>query len=317
MNNIIKSLRSSKTFLICTHVDPDGDAIGSASALCEILLKLGKKVKIYSPGIIPPVYRFIKHTDNTAAKIGKNERFDCIIAVDCGSIARIPFHEKLKDHTDILINIDHHSDNTLFGDINHVKTGSSTGELIYYLAKKLKVKITGVIASALYAAIITDTGCFKHNNTTRDVFLIAADLVKAGAEPNFIANEIYESRTEPEIKILGKALENIKTAKNGRLAWVSLSIKQIKGTGAKNEDLRQIVDFVRSVKGVEIAVFFREIDGGKTKINFRSKGKNVQMVAKALGGGGHMRASGAVVKGTLRSAANKVLSTIKKLWTAL
>lgn len=180
MNNIAGFLKKNKNFLICMHIDPDGDTIGSSCALSLILKKLKKNVRIYSNDLIPPKYNFLKCTDRIVSSIDENEKFDAIIALDCSDKKRISTSVEIKKHTDTIINIDHHLDNSLFGKINYVRKASSTGELIYKLAKKLKTKIDTDTADAIYTAIITDTGNFKYDNTTREVFQIASDLVSCG-----------------------------------------------------------------------------------------------------------------------------------------
>ena len=297
------------------HVDPDGDTIGSACALSLILEKLKKKYDIYSPDPIPQIYRFIKNSGNTITEPAAGKKYGAIIAVDCGDIKRIAGGSKIKEAGQMLINIDHHEDNTLFGDINHVKKGSSTGEIIYDLAAELKVKIDADIANALYAAIITDTGSFRYNNTTAKVFEIAAFLTKSGVSPNKIATRLYDSRTMSEIKMLGRALEKIESFCDGSIAVIALTHEDVAACGATPEEMRGIVDHIRSLKDVEIAIFMRETEKNRIKINFRSKTYDIQKIAKALGGGGHKRASGVVLEGSLDEVKNKVIGLSKSIWT--
>ena len=315
MKDLAAAIKKYDDLLICMHVDPDGDTIGSACALSLILEGLKKKYIIYSPDPIPHIYRFIKNTDKTVKTLDDNKKYGAVIAVDCGDIKRIAGGAKIRGLGDVLINIDHHEDNTMFGDINHVKQGSSTGEIIYDLAQELKVKIDTDMANALYAAIITDTGSFRYNNTTAKVFETAAALTRCGVSPNEIANRLYDSRTMSEIKMLGRALEKIESFSDGSIALIALTQEDVAACGATPEEMRGIVDHIRSLKDVEIAIFMRETEKNRIKVNFRSKTFNIQQIAKALGGGGHKRASGVVLEGSLDEVKNKVIGTAKSIWT--
>ena len=315
MKDLVGAIKKYNDFLICMHVDPDGDTIGSACALSLILEKLQKQYKIYSPDSIPQIYSFIKNSQNTVKEPEPGKIYGAVIAVDCGDIRRIAGGAQIKELGRVLINIDHHEDNTLFGDINHVKKASSTGEIIYDLAGELDVKIDTDIANALYAAIITDTGSFRYNNTTAKVFEIARDLTKCGISPNEIANRLYDSRTMSEIKMLGRALEKIESFCDGSIAVIALTNDDVTACGATPEEMRGIVDHIRSLKDVEIAIFMRETEKNRIKINFRSKTFDIQKIAKALGGGGHKRASGVILEGSLDEVKNKVIGLSKSIWT--
>jgi phosphoesterase RecJ-like protein len=249
--------------------------------------------------------------------ISPDEIFDAVIAVDCGDIKRIAIGEIVRSHSPVLINIDHHSDNKKYGNINLVKKCSSTGEIIYGIAKKMKIKLDKDISSAIYTAIITDTGCFKYDNTNARIFSIARDLVHNGADPHDIAFRIYESKTRSEMKVLGLALEKMESTPDAKISWISLSLDDINKCGANSEEVSGIADHLRSLKDTDIAVFMRETEKGPVKINFRSKTKNVQLIAKEFGGGGHTRASGAIVNISLESAKYNVIDAIKRLWTHL
>jgi len=299
------------------HVDPDGDTIGSASAFCSMLEKLEKKFSVYCSGPIPEVYKFLKYTDKVSSSIDGLSKFDAIVALDCADSKRIPGFTGIEKLSDLVINIDHHVDNTKFGDINFIKKCSSTGELIYDLSKKLKLELNEDMAIAIYSAIVTDTGNFKYDNATAKVFKIAAALVEAGADPHDIAIKIYESKTRSEMKILAKALEKTETIIDGQVAYTWLTRGEIESAGALDEETSSIADRIRAIKGVDIAVFLREMSDGKIKVNLRSKQRNIQLVAKELGGGGHQRASGIVMSGPVEEAKDKLLAVIKDKWTQL
>jgi len=317
MKKVIEALNRAKTFLICMHVDPDGDTIGSASALASVLAKLGKTSVIYSRDKVPDIYMFLKHMDKVKREIGREEKFDAVVTVDCGDIKRVAAGEEIRRHSGLLINIDHHPDNKKYGDINLVKKLSSTGEIIYGLIKQMKMKLDADISSAVYASIMTDTGCFKYDNTSAKVFSIARDLIRNGADPHDIAFRIYESKTRSEIKVLGLALQKMESTPDGRISWICLTMDDINKCGATSEEVSGIADHLRSLKDTDIAVFLRETEKGPVKINFRSKTRNVQKVARVFGGGGHRLASGAVVNLAIDEAREKVIDAVKSLWTQL
>jgi len=317
MNKIAEKTLKSKKILICMHVDPDGDTIGSACGLASALKKLKKDVELYSSSKIPDIYKFLNYAEKVKHKIEKTKKYDALVALDCADSKRIPDFEQLKKQCKIIINVDHHIDNSLFGDINFVKNISSTGEIVYELIKMLKVEINKDIATALFSAIITDTGNFRYSNTSAKVFKIASDLVEKGANPHFISTNIYESKTMAEINILATALNKIKIVFNGKVAYSALTKKEIDKAKAIEENMSSIADFVRTLKGVEIAAFLRETNDGKIKINLRSKNRNVRIIAKELGGGGHTKSAGVIINCSLNKAINTLLKTIKNKWKQL
>lgn len=317
MKELVQAIKGLDDFLICMHVDPDGDTIGSACALSLALQKLGKTSTIYSPDPVPAMYSFIKNSQNTLRSPEKTgKRFGAVIALDCADLKRIEAGHKIKDLGGTLINIDHHEDNTLFGDLNLVRNVSSTGEIVYDLIKELGVEVDEQIAQAVYVAMITDTGSFRFSNTSERVFAIAAELVKCGIDVSAIATSLYDSRSEGELRALAASLNRIERYCGGKIAVSYLSDREIASFGVVSQEMQGIVDYLRSIRDVEIAVFLRQTQDGRVKINFRSKTFDIQQIAKALGGGGHKRASGAVLDGPLDEAKKKAIGTIEAIWTA-
>ena len=313
MQKAIDAIKAARSVILFTHRDPDGDAIGSMISLYVALKKLRKKVDMFSSDPVPEMYRFLPHSELVKTKLPKRPVFDLAIVSDCGGIDRIDGGFDVRTMVRTVINIDHHPDNTRFGDVNIVESISSVSEIIFSLLKKMKVKITKEIAECLYVGIMTDTGNFRYDYTTADTFAVARELIKTGIEFSNIAMKVYESKTLPSVKILGYAMYNLETTKSGRVAWTVLSKKQMDEVGAKSEDLTGLVDTLRSVRGVEVAILFREEEDG-IKVNFRSKYKvNVSKIAGKLGGGGHVRASGAILDTSLEQAKKKVLSEVFKV----
>ena len=309
---VLKLLKKAKTVLIISHVDPDGDSIGSALALERLLSKLKIKSTLISVDGVPKVYRFLPGA-NRFKKIIPRKICDLAITIDCGDLKRVgPFD--LKKVTKIIVNIDHHPDNTLFGQINLAEPISATAEHIYRLAKLAQIKIDKEMATDLYTAIITDTGNFRYDNTTPEILEAAADLVKSGAKPDRIAHQVYETKTPSALKILGMALAGIEKSKDGKVAWTVITQDMIKKASSSDDELSGLVDYLRSIRGVEVAVLIHENRNGKVKINLRSKEKvNVSEIARKLGGGGHIRAAGAILEGKPEEVKKKVLDTVLRL----
>lgn len=288
-------------------MDPDGDALGSMIAMAMIMEKLQVKATMYSHDGVPKVYRFLPWSDKIVDRIPDRE-FDLLITVDSSDITRIGA-KKIKAKK--VINIDHHVDNTEFGDINFVESLSSVGELIYKLALEYKVEIDKEMADALYVSIITDTGNFKYSNTLPSTFEVARDLVVCGANPSVLATLSYDTKTLEGLKILAKALSKAKTAKSKKVIWSTISLEEAEEVGAEQGDLVGIIDQLRTLWESEVAVFFREEKPKLIKANFRSKGQvNVSKIAKKFGGGGHPQASGVVIEGELEETSKKIIDAV-------
>lgn len=312
LKRIKNELERADSALVICHEDPDADTIGSMIAAALLLKKRGIRSKMLSLDGVPRMYDFLPHARDIKHAIGRNERFDVAIALDAGDSGRLGGID-LKHCADVVINIDHHPDNTMFGDINYVERVSSTAELVYDLCRYLKVSFSKDMATCLYTAIITDTGNFRYENTTVATFNIAADLVKYGASPKGIATSIYEMNEISALRVLALSLDKIKLTCGGKVVWSVVTRAMVKKARAKGQDITGVVDHLRSVKGSEVAVLFREEAGGLIKVNLRSRSRaNVGRIANALGGGGHARASGVVLKGPLNSVIKKVLNSVGK-----
>lgn len=309
---IKNALKGAKSAIIATHVDPDGDAIGSMLALGMILERLKFETYYYSADSVPQIYKFLAGSEKIKRQVTDFHHFDLGFVVDASDLSRTGDKIDLKKITAKIINIDHHPDNTQFGDINCVRRSSCVGELIFDLARFFKIKVDRPMADCLYTSIITDTGNFRYDNTSVKTFLIAAELVKAGVNTAELTTHIYDTKTVSAVRISARALANIRFSDDRKAAWTAVTEAMMAEANAKPEDLIGIIDAVRSIEGVEVAVFFRE-EKGKIKINFRSKERvNVSEIARRFGGGGHIKASGAVVSGKLEEVEALVVGEIIK-----
>ncbi|MDD5681211.1 MAG: bifunctional oligoribonuclease/PAP phosphatase NrnA [Candidatus Omnitrophica bacterium] len=320
IREVAEAIRKYDNYLITSHINVEGDAIGSEIALFYIAKQLGKNVIMVNSDPVPARYRFLPSWDKII--IGNNigtKKYSSVIITDCptiersGKIASLLRVPKVKIN---IINVDHHVSNENFGDFNWVDPdASSCGEMIYRLYKEMGLSITEDVATALYVAILTDTGSFQYDSTTSETHRICADLLKMGIRPAKIAEKIYETKEIGDMMLLSKSLSTIKMTKNGKIAYISVTKKMMEDTRTMPDRTDGFINFARSIDGTEISIFFREDveDTQKIHVGFRSKGSaNVNVLASKFGGGGHPKASGCVLTGPLDKVTAKVLRTAEE-----
>ncbi len=313
-NKIKTIIKKFNKFLISSHINPEGDAIGCQVALASLLRRLGKEAVMLDESPVPHVLQFMKGTENILKEMPANFNFQVAIILDCPDLSRVG---KVSEHIapdKVVINIDHHISNENFGKHNWVDQNiSSTGEMIYDLFKAFKLKIEYDEALAMYVAIMTDTGSFRYTNTTSKTHRIAAELIDKGVDPYEAFGKIYETSSLQDINLLGEALQTLKLTDDGKVAWLWVTKEMLKKTKASLEGTEGIINFARSIEGAEIAILFRETGTeDKVKVSFRSKGKvDVNKLAAFFGGGGHVTASGCTVFGKMKAVEKKVLAKVQ------
>ena len=295
---VAAEIRSAERFLLTTHENPDGDALGSLLAMHHILGQLGKDSVMFLGAKefpLPVEYRFLPLEEvfhEPPADI--NDRV--VIFLDCGNIDRMPVDFLRDDMT--VINIDHHHDNTRFGTVNLIDVEAScTAEIIYELAGLLDVQLTPEIANALYVALVTDTGMFMYENADARSHRMAAGLIEAGVDVNDTYRRIYEHAPLEKLKLLARALDRIEIRDDGRLAVTYISSDDYAATGASEALTEGVIDHLRTIDGTAVAAVVRDqADGGRAarKVSMRSTDGQVDVsaVARINGGGGHRRAAG-------------------------
>jgi len=310
---IVKLLSEAGGVAIFPHVSADGDAIGSSLALAMALKKAGKDVVVYVEENIPAVYRFLPGTELTRFYDPSDEAMDINLALDTGDVGRLGTRGEAFFKAPCTINIDHHVTNTKFALLNYVdETSASTGEIVYTLLKKLKLRIDTDMATCLYTAVATDTGGFKYSNTTAETHRIASELVSAGIDIGELSQRIFDNTTYPKLRLTQKAIELLEFYENNRLAVVAFSRADLLATGASDEDCDGIVNIGRSIEGVEVSLLVKEKNAEEVRVNLRSKTYvDVSEVAAAFGGGGHKRAAGCTVNGTLQQVREQLLEAVK------
>ncbi len=319
---ILELLRKFDIFTISSHINPDGDAIGSQIAIYSLLLDFRKKAYILNTDPVPFTYNFLPYIDNyqwgdSAENYPQN--VDVAIILDCGNIKRIG--EKLADKTKpkhAIINIDHHLNNSYFGTHNLVdEKACATSELVFNIIDQSGIGFGYERAISLYSGIITDTGSFKYKNTTAESHRIAARLIDEGIKPDFTAEMIYSVIPYQKAKLFGLALESLTLSEDGSIAWISISKEMFKKTGTSSADTDEFIDYIRSVKDIQVAIMFKENENGSVKVSLRSKNNktgryiSVDQIASAFGGGGHQMAAGCVVPGPLNSAINTIIKAVR------
>jgi phosphoesterase RecJ-like protein len=299
LDAVVESLRSSNRFLVTTHENPDGDALGSMLATKLALEQLGKDVVMFLGGEapLPAEYQFMS-LDGLLRKVPEDAGDRILVAVDCANESRLGPDAEVLQIAPKVIDIDHHHDNTRFGDINLVDArASSTGELLRDVFRGLGVKLTPDIAEALYIALVTDTGRFQYTNTTPKALRLAAELVESGADLHRIFQGVYETVQFAKLKLLARALERAKVYEGGRLVVSYLLRDDFHEVGAAEPYSEGIIDFLRAVEGADMAVLIREPprEAGPTRrVSLRASHDelDVSAIARKSNGGGHRQAAG-------------------------
>ena len=300
-------------------MNADGDGCGSESALAQLLAARGAKVKIVNPTPWPGAFNFLLRDgfrDESAKGAAALDGLDAFVVLDISDVKRLGMlAERVRSLRVPRLVIDHHlpSDEPPGDIVVSDTTACATGELVYDVAQVLGLEITAPIAEAIYVAILTDTGSFRFGNTSPRALAVAADLLARGVDPEVMYQRVYASGTEARVRILGDALTTLGVDPEVGLAWLSLDADVLARHGGTSEDLDGAVEHARSIGGTRMALFFRDLGHGKVKVSFRSiAGTDVNAFARQFGGGGHARASGAMIPGTLEEVREQVVEAARE-----
>jgi len=315
-----KLIGKHSRFLITTHINPDGDAIGTELAMASVLRSIGKEARIVNDQPTPRRYEFLDPQNEGISHLPDVTRnlldwCDAVVVVDTGVWMRLgPVGELIRESKRPLLCIDHHPSNDGIGSVNIIDVNtSSVGEMVYLLAKELGVKVDQKTADALFVAIATDTGWFRFPNTTACVFEFCAELKNLGADPSRLYSQMYESFRWERMSLLSLALSTLSSECGGKIALIKITRDMFKQSGADEQDVEGFVDLVRCTKGVEVVLLFREGTDGQTKVSLRSKGNaDVRVIATHFGGGGHPKASGIRFACSLEKAIGDVVAVASK-----
>lgn len=312
---IAKRFDEADEWLIVTHERPDGDAIGSALAVAHILSFLAKKWVFMVSEPLPRRFSYLPLFDKAVVMDASHQgQFRHVIAVDCADIMRFqPVRDALAENP-VILNIDHHRTNPMYGIANLVdEHAAATCELLYHVAQALHVALGDGLAKSLYTGILTDTGGFAQPNTSREVHRIAAELLACGVQPYDIAEPALESRTWEQMHLLQMGLANLTVSSDRNYAAIYVTRGMLEGAGADDDDVEGLVSFARSIDTVEVGLLFRETKDGKVKVSMRSKRYiDVAKIAMKFGGGGHVRAAGCTLSMDLGDAMDVVAAQVEQ-----
>ncbi len=314
---VIAALRNHKHFLITTHVNMEGDALGALLSMGRLVRRLGKKVTLMVDDALPYEYRFMpglaqikRYTPAARAP------FDCAILVDCSDLGRCGNVAALARGAGTLVNIDHHITNDRFGTVNWVDPdASSASEMVYGLYRAMKIPLDRQAALQVYTGIFTDTGSFRYANTTPRVHRIAADLMRFGFDVAQLYRYVYEEVPYADMRLLSALTATMRRDPSGKLVWITVPAQLLRKASDSFDISEHLLQAARSIRGAQVAVLFKENLGGThdVRVNFRAKGTvDVARVARACGGGGPRDASGCTMRGSLASVVARVLALVRR-----
>ncbi|AZK47749.1 DHH family phosphoesterase [Paenibacillus lentus] len=308
-------LKDHDDFLVVSHVQPDGDAVSSTLVVGWLLSCLGKNYVMVNEGPIPQRMSYLLHSDRIMdlSVTPLSKPYKHIICIDCADFRRVGKTSDYFASDAEILNIDHHPTNDGFGSINLIVPGAAaTVQVLYDFVKWLNLRLDHDIATAIYTGLLTDTGGFRYSSTSPSVMAIASDLLKYGVDGPGLSQLLLEEMTLPQIRLLTIALNGLQMSEDGKISWVTIDDEDMKQSGAIHEDLEGIVNYPRNIQGVEVGLLFKVIDENTVKVSMRSAGKvDVAAVAHSFGGGGHVRAAGVRMQGSLAEVVSQIVEQVK------
>ncbi|KYH32178.1 DHH family phosphoesterase [Neomoorella mulderi] len=311
IESIAAALAASRDVAVVSHIIPDGDCLGSTLALALALRQRGTRAVAVNADPVPDMFQFLPGQETIIPPEKVTEVPPLLVMVDSTDMERAgEGFSQWRQKTKMVINIDHHVSNTRFGDLNLVDSrAAATAELIYAVLEKIPVTITPAIATCLYTALATDTGSFQYENCTATTMRLAARLMEQGADLSLIREYLWERKPLASIRLLAAVLPTLTLAYDGRVAWLTVSRAALEAAGARPEHAEGLVNYPRSIAGVEVGLLFRELPDGLVKVSLRSKKiVDVNAVAARFGGGGHRRAAGCTIRGDLDTVVTMVVA---------
>ena len=304
-------IQKSRVLTALTHKDADGDTLGSALAIALSLEPLGKTVPVLSSPPVPGAWWFLPGIERVNREPAPAHA--PVLVFDASDASRAGIYEDVVKQATVVVNVDHHVSNTGFGTINLVVVdAASTGELVYDLLKAWKLEIPSTAASCLYATILSDTGGFRHDNTSAHALQAAAELVRLGADPVKMARGLFKSRPASTLRMQGRILQGLHFEFGDRLVWGSITRAALRDSGASSDQADGAIDQLNTLRGQELAILFKEAGPRSTKVSIRSRDQvDAAELAAKFGGGGHRRAAGVEIPLPLREAEAKVLAEVR------
>lgn len=311
LDSIKEVVENSKSIVIFTHEKPDGDAIGSSLAVYEALKKIGKNVEVVIPNF-PDTYKFLPYSDEAILE-PTLEKYDLAIALDCGDIKRLDDPKSTFEKCETRVNIDHHTSNGMFGDLNFVDPVSpACAQIVTTIFEYFNIEITTEMATCLITGIITDTGGFRYEGVTSETFEIASNFLQKGVKISKIYRDSLSSVSRAKFEARKLATNRTEFLENGKIAYTYITKEDMKNLGVDQNDLDGIVENGRDVDGVEVSLFLYENDKG-FKASLRSSNYvNVADICLLFNGGGHIKAAGCTLPYSLEESKERVIAQIKR-----
>ena len=311
LSAICRVLREKDRFLIACHENPEGDAIGSELALALALRKMGKTATVLNADPVPANLLFLPGAD-TVVFTEDGSKYDVAVVLDCGSPERTGRVGRELRKCPLLVNIDHHRTNGDLGELALVDPdAAATGLLIHRVLSAMGYEIDLDVATNIYVAVLTDTGSFHYGSSSPEAFEVAGEMVRRGVDPWAVAEQVCETQSAHRLRLLGRVLDSLEVSADGRVACITTMREDLREFASGKDALEGFINYPRSIVGVEVAVSFREEEGGVFRVSFRSKGRvDVSAVAARFGGGGHRNAAGCTVPGTLADVKKRVLEAL-------
>lgn len=307
----LEILRRHPSWVVASHMNPDGDTLGSAIAMKQLLRALGHRVVHLCPDPVPACLRFLPGADEVLTELPADLPTDTgLVTLDAADASRFGQLNETFATMHPLVVVDHHVSNPRFGDVNIILTdAAATGEVVYRLFQHFGLPIDPESAWGMYVAIVTDTGSFRYEGTKAETLEMAADLIRAGADPSRISKALYEQVPPSELKIKAMALARL--TREGPVAWTTITRQMLAEADATEDQTDGLAEALRALAGVEVSFFLRETDRGTLKASLRSKDVvDVARIASQFGGGGHKRAAGCTIPGSLEQASRRLLEAI-------
>ncbi len=314
---LVDLVHRHQRFLLTTHVRPDADGLGSQLALADVLERRGKQVQLVIASAWPPRYDFLDPRRRIQRFEPPGDAWlgaEVVVVLDTGTWNQLgDFGPFLRQLNVSKVVIDHHVSQDDLGAVRLVDTtAEATGRLVFEAVAVLGDRLSAAAANHLFAAVATDTGWFRHSNTSPATFALAEQLVRAGAQPTQLYEHLFEQSTLARLRLMGLALGRLQVIEGGRVAFTEIHRDDYAATGAVPQDTEDLVNFTRSISGVEVGLFFMEQPRGGVKVSLRSRARvDVAKVAELFGGGGHRLASGAIIEAALPEAKARVLAAVQ------
>lgn len=314
LNSIIKN---SKNILLVSHINPDGDTLGSMCGLYSLIKdNLKKKCDMVVVSDVPVTYNFLPYVDEVKhiSQLDLSREYDLVVTIDVAAIDRCADAEKLFKKAKNTINIDHHETNIGYAGVNIIEPqAAATGEIILEIAEKLDWKLSLETVINLYVAIVTDTGCFKFSNTTQRTMESAGKLISFGVNPSDIYQKCYESSSKDMVLFQSYCVNKAEFLNDDKIAYTIVYKKDLEKFNNQGEDFTDgLTEKLRAIRTTEVAFVVKELNSTTSKVSMRSKEKDIAQVCSAFGGGGHKLAAGAVIKATPKKAVDMLIEEIKK-----